>query len=100
MAVVAEIFDGVRGGNVEFGTLSLNPTTIAASSQDEFTLSLSGAASGDMLMVNPRSLTTGLSVVGARVSASGVAAISLKNHLTSSVDGAAVTYDYMLVKAA
>lgn len=92
------VYDGVRGGKIEFGTFTLNPTTISGSAQAEFTLSLDGVTSGDLLFITPRSLTTGLVVTGARVSASDVAAVSLRNLLTTNVDGASITYDYLVVK--
>lgn len=98
VTIKGTMYDGVRGAKVEFGTLTLDPTTISASSQAEFTLTVDGVASGDLVFVNPRALTTGLSPVGARVTAADTVGITLKNHLTSSVDGASVTYDYLVVK--
>lgn len=91
-------YDGVRGAKLEFGTFTLNPTTVSGSAQAEFTLTLDGVASGDLVFVSPRSLTTGLSVVGARASAADTLAVALRNALTTDVDGAEITYDYLVVK--
>lgn len=92
------INDGVRGGAVEFGTFTLNPTTITAATQAEVTVAFDGVASGDIVMVNPRSLTTGLHVIGARVTAADVVGVTLRNELTTNVDGGEITYDYIVVK--
>lgn len=91
-------YDGVRGAKIEFGTFTLNPSTITAATQAETTLAFDGVASGDLVFVNPRSLTTGLHVIGARVTASDVLGVTLRNELTTDVDGASITYDFLVVK--
>jgi len=98
VTVKGTAYDGVRGAKIEFGTVTLDPTTINAGAQAELTVAFDGVASGDLVFVNPRSLTTGLHVVGARVSASDVVGITLRNELTTNVDGASVTYDYLVAK--
>lgn len=98
VTVKGTAYDGVRGAKVEFGTFTLNPTTIAAASESEVTTSFDGLASGDLVFVNPRALTSGLHVKGARVTASDVLGVTLRNELTTSVDGAEITYDYLVVK--
>ena len=92
------INDGVRGGSVEFGTFTLDPVTINAAVQAETTIAFDGVASGDLVFVNPRSLTTGLHHTGARVTASDVLGVTLRNELTTNVDGGSITYDYLVVK--
>lgn len=91
-------YDGVRGAKIEFGTFTLNPTTINAGVQAEHTTAFDGVASGDLVFVNARSLTTGLHVTGARVTAADVLGVTLRNELTTNVDGAEITYDYLVVK--
>ena len=98
VTIKGTMYDGVRGAKVEFGTFTLNPTTVSGSAQAEFTLTLDGVASGDMLFVNPRSLTTGLHVVGSRVTAADAVGVTLRNALTTDVDGGSITYDYLVVK--
>lgn len=90
-------YDGVRGAKIEFGTFTLNPTTINAGVQAESTIAFDGVASGDLVFVNPRQLTTGLHVIGARVTAADVLGVTLRNELTTNVDGAEITYDYIVV---
>lgn len=98
VTVKGTAYDGVRGAKLEFGTFTLNPVTINAGVQAESTLAFDGVASGDLVFVNPRSLTTGLHVIGARVTASDVLGVTLRNELTTNVDGAEITYDYLVVK--
>lgn len=93
-----EMYDGVRGAKVEFGTFTLNPASLTTGAQAETTLSFDGLASGDLVFVNPRALTTGLHVIGARVSAADELGVTLRNELTTTVDGGEITYDYLVVK--
>jgi hypothetical protein len=95
-----EIYDGVRGAKVEFGTFTLNPDTINAATEAETTIEFDGVASGDLVFVNPRSLTAGLLPKGARVTAADVVGVILRNELTTNVDGASITYDYVVIKFA
>lgn len=96
--VKGAVNDGVRGGSIEFGTFTLDPTTITAATQAEVTVAFADVASGDLVFVNPRSLTTGLNVIGARVTAADVVGVTLRNELTTNVDGGSITYDYLVVK--
>lgn len=98
VTIKGTIYDGVRGAKVEFGTFTLNPTTINAASESEVTTTFDGVASGDLVFVNPRSLTAGLHVKGARATAADTVGVTLRNELTTSVDGAEITYDYVVVK--
>lgn len=91
-------YDGVRGAKLEFGTFTLDPTTVTAATQAEFTATMDGLASGDLVFVNPRALTTGLHVIGARASAADTIAVTLRNELTTDVDGGSITYDYLVAK--
>jgi hypothetical protein len=96
--VKGTINDSVKGGSIEFGTFTLDPVTINAATQAETTVAFDGVASGDLVFVNPRSLTTGLHHTGARVTAADVVGVTLRNELTTNVDGASITYEYLVVK--
>lgn len=98
VTVKATAYDGIRGAKLEFGTFTLDPVTINAAVQAETTIAFDGVALGDLVFVNPRSLTTGLHVIGARVTAADVVGVTLRNELTTNVDGASITYDYFVVK--
>lgn len=98
VTVKGTIRDGVRGAVVEFGTFTLDPAAINANAQSEHTLSFDGLTTSDLVFINPKQLTSGLRVVGARVTAADVLGVTLANETTGSVNGSSVTYDYLIVK--
>jgi hypothetical protein len=100
MAVTAKatIYDGVRGAKIEMGTLTFDPASLLADTEAEATIAFDGATVGDQIFVNPTSLTGGLVCKGARVSTADVVALTIRNTSTGTVDGASVTYDYLIVK--
>lgn len=98
VTIKGTIYDGVRGAKVEFGTFTIDPASLNAATEAEETLTLDGVASGDLVFVNPVSLTAGLLVKGARVTAADTIGVTLRNELTTSVNGSSVTYHYLVVK--
>jgi len=98
VSVKGTMFDGVRGGDVEFGTFTLNPDTINTNAEAETTLTLAGVKSGDLVFVNPRSLDTSLVAKGARVTATDEIGVRIANVSAASVNGGEVTYDYQVFK--
>lgn len=96
--VIGTAYDGVRGAKLEFGTFTVAHSTLAAQAAEEVTASFDGVQSGDIIFVNPRSLTAGLNYRGSRVSASDVVAVALRNDSTQSVAAATTTYEYLVVK--
>lgn len=98
VTVKGTINDGVRGGKVEFGTFTIDPASINAASEAESTLTLDGVATGDLVFVNPHSLTAHLVAKGARVTAADTIGVTLYNSHTAAVDGGSITYDYIVVK--
>lgn len=101
MPRLGEIVDGARGLTVEFGTISLNPASIAAGAVLETNVSgVTGADTTDLVFLNPVNLDTGLVCVGARVTDADNIKVKLYNPTAGAVDGAAVTYQYLLVKVA
>lgn len=98
VTVKGTAYDGVRGAKLEFGTFTLDPASINAGVQAESTLAFAGVASGDLIFVNPVSLDTGLHVIGARVTAADVVGITLRNELTTAVNGGSITYQYLVAK--
>ena len=94
------MYDGVRGGKVEFGTFTLNPASIATDTEAETTVALTGVVSGDVIFITPRSLDGYLVAKGARVTGAGEIGVTLINTGNTAVDGAEITYDYLVVKSA
>jgi len=81
-----------------YGTISVNPAEIAAGSSAETALTIKGSAVGDIIIFNvPASLETGLAFSGARVSAANTIQLRLSNITGSPVNGAALTWTYILI---
>ena len=90
---------GTKLGKVLVGTVDVNPASLATLTSGETTVTITGAAVGDIVVMNvPASLETGLAFSGARVSAADTVAVRLTNVTAGSVDGANRTWGYMLVK--
>lgn len=97
--VKGTLYDGARGAKVEFGTFTLDPDTINAGTSAETTLSFDGVASGDLIFVTPRSLTGYLVEKGVRATGTDEIGVTLHNMSnTDNVDGASITYDYLVLK--
>lgn len=88
-----------HGGNMEFGTFSLNPASVAAASQGANTVTIAGAKVGDMIFVQAEDLENRIAAVGAKVTATDTVTVYINNmyDATTAVDGVAKTYSYMLV---
>jgi hypothetical protein len=102
MAVVvkAYAFDGMQGCSLEFGTLTLDPASIADNAVLETDIALAGADTGDLIFLNAVNLDTGLTLQGARITAAANLKLKLANESGGAVDGGSVVYQYMLVKIA
>jgi len=98
VTIKGTIYDGVRGAKIEFGTFTIDPASLNAATEAEETFTIDGVASGDLVFVSPQSLTAGLLVKGARVTAADTIGVTLRNELTTSVNGGSVTYSYLVVK--
>jgi hypothetical protein len=99
MAAVARIHSA-HGAQVEFGTFTLDPASVAAASQGVETVTVSGAKVGDLVFVNAEALDNRLAVVGAKVTATNTVSVYLNNmyDATTAVNGGSKTYSYILVK--
>lgn len=95
--VKATIYGGVRGGKVKFGTFTLNPASLTT--EAETTLAIAGVTSGDLVFVNPQSLDQYLVCKGARVTGDGEIGVTLANYGSTAVDGASITYDFIVLHA-
>jgi hypothetical protein len=92
-------FSHFTGGDVEFGTFTLDPASIAAASQGISTVTVTGAKVGDLVFVNAEALENRIAVVGAKVTATDTVSVYINNMFdsTTAVDGVSKTYSYMLV---
>lgn len=86
-------------GEIVTGTVTVDPASIATLASGETEVTISGAAVGDILIMNvPASLETGLAYSGCRISAADTAQIRLTNVTAGSVDGASRSWSYALIK--
>lgn len=86
---------------IKSGTISVDPASIATLESSETSVTISGAAVGDIVIMNPpASLETGLVASGARVSATDTVLVRLSNMTAGSVDGAARDWTYTLIRIA
>lgn len=78
------------------GTISINPGSIATVSRAATTFTLTGAAAGDkVLMEPPAGLDDDLLFVGARVTADDTVTVYLYNPTGGSIDDGALTWGYL-----
>lgn len=80
------------------GTASVNFDSIANGATGSKTFTVTGAAVGDVIVVNPPALTTGLGFAGAAVTGSNTVTVYALNASAAPIDEGAATFTYMLVK--
>lgn len=93
------------GGGTDIGkililTSSINVASVAANTSAEQTFTVTGLAVGDAVFVSKPSLSAGLIVGNARVSATDTLAITFGNLTGSPIDPAAETYTIFAIRAA
>lgn len=78
----------VPNGNVKNEwviSLTLSPTSVANATSAEQTFTMTGLLSGDMVSVSKPTSQAGIGIVGSRVSANGVIAITFMNATAATV---------------
>jgi len=90
---------GVQGGWIEFGTIAIDPASVAADAQGIETTAVTGVAAGDSVFVNAQALPKMISVVGAKVTATDVVSIYVNNmyDATTEVNIGAIVVDVIIV---
>jgi hypothetical protein len=80
---------------IEFGTVAIDPASINATTRGGTTFTLTGAATTDIIIVNPPStLNDDLIFAGAAVTAANTVTIYLYNPTAGSIDQASATFSY------
>jgi hypothetical protein len=80
----------------DFGTTSLNPGSIGATTRGSVTFTLTGAKTTDVIIMNPPAdLNDDLLFVGATVSAADTVTVYLYNPTAGSIDDSARTWSYL-----
>jgi hypothetical protein len=80
-------------------SVSLDVGSVAANTTAEQTFTVPGLRVGDFVLVSKPSLSAGLSVANARVSAANTLAITFGNHTASPIDPAAESYLLFVFRA-
>jgi len=85
----------LQDGNIDrMGVVqsSINVASVAANTTAEQTFTVTGLRLGDMVLVSKPSLSAGLGLVNARVSANDTLALTFSNSTAGAIDPAAETY--------
>jgi len=82
---------------VKFGTASVDFASITNAETGSATFTVTGAADGDIVIVNPPSLTTGLVFGGAAVTAANTVTVYATNASAAPIDEAAKDFDYVWI---
>ena len=79
------------------GTGAIDLAEIAANSTGSGTITITGAAAGDALVVNVPSLTTGLAFAGSNITGANTATLYFVNATGSAIDNASATFNYLWI---
>jgi hypothetical protein len=80
---------------IEFGTVAIDPASINATTRGATTFTLTGAATTDIIIVNPPAdLNDDLIFCGAAVTAEDTVSIYLYNPTASAINQASATFSY------
>lgn len=83
------------------GSVAVDPASIAALTSAETQVTITGAAVGDIVVMNiPASLETGLIYSGVRVSAANTVQIRISNMTAAGVDGISRSWGYTIIRIA
>ena len=78
-------------------TATIDPASVAANTVAEETFTVTGLTVGDMVVVNPPSLSAGLGIAGVRVSAADTLAIRFVNPTAGALDQASGTWEIIAI---
>lgn len=77
-------------------TVSINPASIGATTRVGTTFTVTGAATGDMILMSPPTgLNDDLLFVGAKITATDTATVYLYNPTGGGIDDGALTWEYL-----
>lgn len=80
---------------IKSGTAALDLGSVAAGESGTGTITVTGAAVGDVVAVNPPALTTGLAFAGATVTGANTVTVYVVNATASPIDNAEATFTYL-----
>lgn len=94
-----QISDAVQGAWIEFGSIAIDPASVAADAQGIETTAITGVKAGDLVFINAEALPKMVSVVGAKVTADDEVSVYVNNmyDATTAVNVGAIVIDIMIV---
>ena len=91
-----QVGGGTLMRKIQSGTISINPPSIATITRAAVTFTLTGAAVGDRIVMEPpAALNDDLVFVGARVTAADTVTVYIYNPTAGAIDDAAQTWNYL-----
>ena len=91
----------VKLTQVYSGTVAVDPGSLTTLTSTDVSVTITGAATGDIVIVNPPStLESTLACGGAYVSAADTVKIRVSNVSSGTVDGASLTWSYAILRFA
>lgn len=90
---------GEKDRKINVITASLNIASVAANTTAEQTFTVAGLETTDLVFVNKPSVSAGLGVCNARVSATDTLALTFNNNTAAPIDPAAEDYKILVIKA-
>jgi len=82
---------------LSYGTGAIDLDSVAAGETGSGTITVTGAAAGDIVVVNPPALTTGLGFAGAAVTGANTVTVYVVNASAAPIDEGEVTFSYLWV---
>ena len=82
-----------------YGIITVNPPSIAANSNLQLTVTISGATTTNRIFLTPPSaMTSGLVFAGAMVTAGDTITINIRNVTAAAIDGPSANWAYLLIQ--
>jgi len=98
------LFGGLNVGagsdlvKISGGTVSVDLPSVSANTTGSKAVTVTGAATGDVVVVNPPALTAGLAFAGAAVTDTDEVTVYVVNTTGSAIDESASNFTYLLVE--
>jgi hypothetical protein len=92
---------GTQISKILKGTVEVTVSALAAAAEEDISVTISGAAAGDIVCVTPldAAMETGVGLIAAWVSAANTVKIRVSNFSGSSLTGSTANWSYMVVKS-
>jgi hypothetical protein len=91
-----QIGNGTLTKQMKYGSVSINPASIATVSRAATTFTVTGAAVGDMLVMSPpATLNDDLIFCGAKITGANTGTMYLYNPTGGPIDDGALTWEYL-----